>query len=98
LATPQFEFGIISGGKQDGHGYNPLLSGDNDMVVTVEETRLAGARDFLSVPVIHTILMDDAAVQEATVRFLEHGYFIAEGQRQPIEPVKQQRPTTDGRK
>jgi predicted alpha/beta hydrolase family esterase len=42
LATPQFEFGIIAGGKQDGHGYNPLLSGDNDMVVTVEETRLAG--------------------------------------------------------
>ena len=98
LATPQFEFGIIAGGKQDAHGYNPLLSGDNDMVVTVEETRLTGARDTLCVPVIHTILMDDRAVQEATLRFLEHGYFIAEDERQPIEPVNEQRPTTDGRK
>jgi hypothetical protein len=68
------------------------------MVVTVEEARLAGAHDFLCVPVIHTIVMDDRAVQEATLRFLEHGYFIAEDKRQPIEPVKQQRPTTDGQR
>jgi len=98
LATPQFEFGIIAGGKQDGRGYNPLLSGDNDMVVTVEETRLTGARDFLCVPAIHTLIMDEVAVQEATARFLEHGYFITEDKRQPIEPVTPQRPTTDGRK
>jgi len=96
LATPQFEFGIIAGGKQDGHGYNPLLSGDNDMVVTVEETRLAGAGDFLCVSVIHTVIMDDHAVQEATLKFLESGCFIAEDKRHPIEPEAQSK--TDGRK
>ena len=44
LATPECEFGIIAGGRGDGHGYNPLLSGDNDGIVTVASTRLAGAR------------------------------------------------------
>ena len=93
LAVPKFEFGIIAGGKQNGCGYNPLLSGDNDMVVTVEETRLAGARDFLCVPVIHTVIMDDRASQEATLKFLESGYFIAQDKRQPIEPESK----SDGR-
>jgi pimeloyl-ACP methyl ester carboxylesterase len=30
LATPQFEFGIIAGGRGDDHGFNPLLPGDDD--------------------------------------------------------------------
>ena len=85
LTTPKCEFGIIAGGKGDGRGYNPLLSGDNDMVVTVDETRLPGASDFLCLPVIHTFMMDDHAVQEATLNFLQHGYFVADGKRQPIE-------------
>ncbi len=85
LATPRCEFGIIAGGKADGHGYNPLLIGDNDMVVTVTETLLPGARDFICLPVVHTFMMDDRAVQKATLNFLDHGYFIGDDQRQPIE-------------
>jgi hypothetical protein len=85
LATPSVEFGIIAGGKGDGVGYNPLLEGDDDMVVTVAETRIPGARDFLLVPTLHTFMMDNEAVQKATLRFLEHGHFVADDQRQPIE-------------
>ena len=85
LAIPQFEFGIIAGGTGDGRGYNRLLNGDNDLIVTVEETRLPGARDFLCVPVMHTFLMDDRRVEEATLRFLNDGYFVIDDQRQPIE-------------
>ena len=59
LATPHFEFGILAGGKGDGRGYNPLLPGDDDAVVTVESTRLAGARDFRVLPVLHSIFMND---------------------------------------
>jgi pimeloyl-ACP methyl ester carboxylesterase len=85
LATPTCEFGVIAGGKADGHGYNPLLDGDNDMVVTVAETRLKGARDFALFPVLHTFMMDDPRVQKATMSFLSHGYFLAEAKRQPID-------------
>src|SRR5262245_1961597 len=38
LATPTFEFGILAGGCGDSHGLNPLLTGDDDLVVAVEET------------------------------------------------------------
>ncbi len=86
LATPACEFGIIAGGKGDDHGRNPLLHDDNDLLVTVSETKLPGARDFLIVPAVHTFLMDDPKAEEATVRFLLRGYFVTENERQPIGP------------
>jgi pimeloyl-ACP methyl ester carboxylesterase len=84
LATPACEFGIIAGGKGDDRGRNPLLHDDNDLLVKVSETKLAGARDFLIVPAVHTFLMDDPKAQEATLRFLLRGYFVTENERQPI--------------
>ncbi len=85
LATPQCEFGIIAGGKGDDKGFNPILPGDDDLIVSVAETRLPGARDFVVLPVMHTFMMDAPAVQECTLRFLQHGYFVSEEKRQPIE-------------
>ena len=82
LITPQVEFGILAGGRGDGKGYNILLPGDNDSVITVATTRLAGARDFRVLPVIHLIYMNDAKVQEYTLRFLQHGHFESEKKRQ----------------
>jgi len=84
LATPLGEFGIIAGGYENDKGRNPLLAGDDDFVVTVEETRLPGAADFLVLPVFHGRIMDDAKVQECTLRFLRHGHFQSAEQRQPI--------------
>lgn len=85
LATPPCEFAVIAGGKSDDKGYNPLLPGDDDMVVTVAETRLQGARDFLLVPAIHTLIVDDKMVREATLSFLNSGYLVARDRCQPIE-------------
>jgi hypothetical protein len=85
LATPPFEFGILAGGKGDNRGINPLLPGDDDAVVTVESTRLAGARDFRLVPVLHSFFMNDSRVQEMTLRFLDHGHFESEATRKPID-------------
>jgi pimeloyl-ACP methyl ester carboxylesterase len=85
LATPQFEFGILAGGRGSESGYNPWLGADNDLVVSVETTRLPGAADFAVLPVVHTLMMDDATVQQYTLRFLQHGYFVSADQRQPIE-------------
>ena len=85
LATPSFEFGIIAGGKGNQKGYNPLLPGDNDGTISVETTKLAGARDFAVLPVLHSFIMDNAQVQEYVLRFLQHGYFVSEHQRHPLE-------------
>ena len=84
LAVPPCPFGIIAGGAEDGSERSPLLEGNDDLVVTVEETRLPGAADFVILPVIHSFIMDDPRVQEYTLRFLEKGYFVSEGARQPI--------------
>ncbi len=87
LATPQTEFGIIAGGERDENGYNPLLPGDDDLVVSVDETKLPGARDFIVVNGLHALLMTNPEVQQATLRFLDHGYFVSEDKRQPLAAV-----------
>ena len=84
LAVPAGEFAIIAGGKGESSGNNPLLTGDDDFVVSVEETRLPGASDFTMLPVLHGLIMDDPKVREYTLRFLWHGYLVAADERQPI--------------
>lgn len=85
LATPAGEFGIVAGGKGNDRGNNPLLSGDDDLVVTVEETRLPGAHDFLQLPLLHSQMLRDRQVHEATLRFLREGHFRKDGPREPID-------------
>jgi hypothetical protein len=87
LTTPSFEFGVLAGGKGDNRGYNPLIPGDDDGVITVESTRLPGARDFRRLPVLHSFFMNDQKVHEMTARFLAHGYFESDDTRQPIESM-----------
>ena len=87
LAIPPFPFGIVAGGRGEGGASNPLLTGDDDLVVTVEETRLPGAADFLVVPTLHTFIMDDPKVRECTLRFLQHGHFVSADSRQPIPAI-----------
>ncbi|MDG2129841.1 MAG: alpha/beta fold hydrolase [Fuerstiella sp.] len=84
LPTPDFEFGVLAGGRGAIRGYNPLLPGDNDSTVTVASTRLPGARDFICMPVIHTFLMTDPQAITATCCFLEHGRFSRDRAPSPI--------------
>ena len=84
LAIPEVEFAVIAGGKGKPSGGNPLLTGDDDFVVSVEETRLPGARDFIVLPVSHSSIMDDERVRDCALLFFWHGYLVAEDQRQPI--------------
>jgi hypothetical protein len=85
LATPHFEFGILAGGRGDSRGYNPLLPGDDDAVITVESTRLAGACDFRVLPVMHSTFMNDRKVHEYVIKFLTEGHFETADKRQPID-------------
>jgi pimeloyl-ACP methyl ester carboxylesterase len=91
LPTPDFEFAVIAAGKGNNSGYNPLIAGDDDGTVTVASTRLPGATDFLQVDgLLHSFLMFDNRVIDATVRFFEEGKLRAEGEREPIvrDPVE----------
>lgn len=80
LAIPKGEFGIIAGNS----GINPLVKGEHDYVVSVEETKLPGASDFLVAEVSHTNLVHDRKLQECTLRFLQHGYFVSAEKRTPL--------------
>lgn len=75
LATPPCPFGIIAGRLSDSSLANPLVDGAGDFVVSVEETKLDGAADFLEVPVLHTFLMDSPEVQRAVGNFLKSSKF-----------------------
>jgi hypothetical protein len=84
LAIPEFEFGIIAGGCGDDRGLNPLIAGDDDLIVRVEETKLPGACDFKLVNCRHGHLTGDEAVTKCVLSFLQHGYFTSPDEMQPI--------------
>jgi len=75
LAVPDFPFAIIAGGKNDGRGYNPLLRCDNDGILSVDTTRLAGAAAFAVVPTLHSFIMDHSQARKLILSFLREGRF-----------------------
>ncbi|MFQ5733652.1 MAG: esterase/lipase family protein, partial [Planctomycetaceae bacterium] len=88
LPTPDFEFAVIAGSRGNMKGYNPLIPGDDDGTVSVAGTRLPGAADFLAVPALHSFLVSNADVIDATVRFLKSGALRADGKPHPIPKAK----------
>ena len=84
LETPSGEFGIISGGYNNALGLNPLVPGDDDGRISVDETRLSGAADFLVLGAVHEFIIFDPRVFDSTLRFLTSGYFLSAEKRQPI--------------
>ncbi len=84
LAAPSCEFGIIAGGTGDDKGYLAAIPGDDDGLLSVETTRLAGASDFVLIKGIHQLMPKNEQVQDATLRFLEKGYFLPSGTKAPI--------------
>jgi len=68
-------FGIIAGGTDDGEGFNPILKGNDDGTVAVDETRLSDADDFIIIPEIHARISNHPKTIEATINFLESGKF-----------------------
>ncbi|QEG23940.1 alpha/beta hydrolase [Mariniblastus fucicola] len=89
LATPEFEFGIIAGGYgADGSALsNPVLYGQDDFTVSKWETMLPGADDFLVKHLVHSTMMNQLEVLEATTQFLDKGYFISNERKRPIQSL-----------
>lgn len=84
LATPNFEFGIIAGGRADGEGYLDAIPGDDDGLLSIDTMKLAGASDFIQTKGIHQLMPQYKEVRAAALNFLQHGYFVSEAARQPI--------------
>lgn len=88
LPTPDLEFAVIAGARGTDNGWNPLIPGDDDGTVSVDNTRLPGAADFMTAPVLHSFLMANEDVIAATCRFLETGCLHEDGICRPIPVVR----------
>lgn len=72
-----FELGVIAG--TIGWPYPDgaiLLNGPHDGRVTVENTKLDGMQDHMTIPVMHGMMMGNATVQQNVAEFLRTGRFI----------------------
>jgi pimeloyl-ACP methyl ester carboxylesterase len=75
----EIEIGVLSGSRSLGLGR--LISGlprPNDGVVSVMETRLPEARDFITLPVSHAEMLVSRACADQVAAFLGNGSFIHE--------------------
>jgi len=75
LGPVEYEVGIIAGNRS----INPILSilipGADDGRIAVESTKLAGMTDFLVLPCIHPLIMNDKDVIRQSIHFLANGCF-----------------------
>lgn len=85
LAEPRIPFAVIAGGKGTDDGYNPLIPGDDDGLVAVSSAYLAGARDSITFPVLHSFLPFNSSVIDATSTYLRTGAFRNDGTQIPVE-------------
>lgn len=73
------EIGVIAGTVSLGFGrLVASFAEDNDGTVAVSETRLAGARDHLSLPVSHKGMLVSRDVADQAGSFLQRGEFLRE--------------------
>jgi pimeloyl-ACP methyl ester carboxylesterase len=70
LTIPPCPFIIVAGDISKSWLKNPIVDGPSDLVVRIEEAQLDGCVHFHQVPVLHSFLMNDEAVQKLTIEFL----------------------------
>ena len=76
IAAQKFEVGMIAGTLRIGLGqWVACLPRPHDGAVSVDETRMPGLRDHITVPVSHSGMILSGRVMQHIVRFLEHGRF-----------------------
>ena len=76
---PDCRIGTVAGGRGDGRGYNPLVAGDDDGLISLESALLDSAEDQLLVRCTHALLPRHRPVVEGTVRYLATGRFVDQG-------------------
>ena len=75
-----FELGVIAGTKNDLNPSEMLMGGEklptpNDGAVSVENTKIDGMRDHITVHQPHPMLVNDREVKDYVINFLRDGHF-----------------------
>ena len=74
IGPPDYPLGVIAG-KTTGNDNEDLLPGDDDGLVSVESTKVAGMTDFVVVDSSHWALRYDETAARHVLNFLETGQF-----------------------
>jgi len=75
LGAVNFDTGIIAGTRSINLILSGYLPGIDDGKVTVENAKVAGMKDFMTLPVTHPMMMNNDNVIDQTLHFLRQGYF-----------------------
>jgi len=78
LLPRQTKLGIIAGGRSNNTGYNFFIPGDNDRILTPEETKLDGMSDWILIRAAHGPMIFGAETAHLVRRFLATGRFARE--------------------
>lgn len=82
LGPANFELGVIAGTRSINWILSTLLPGTDDGKVTVENTKLEGMADHISIAASHPFIMRDARAIHQVLFFLSHGRFQQEAKPQ----------------
>jgi len=78
LPPASFEVGVIAGTDSLNPIGSRLIPGEDDGTVSVASARLAGMRDFLRLPVSHSMILLSGEAADQTLAFLRTGRFAGE--------------------
>ena len=76
LGPVTFSAGVIAGNRPLNPIFSRLIPGENDGKVSVASTKVEGMRDHLVVACSHSFIMNNHAVRQQAVHFLENGSFL----------------------
>ncbi|MDF3014484.1 MAG: alpha/beta fold hydrolase [Cellvibrio sp.] len=76
LGEVNFDLGVIAGTTSINILLSLYLPDPDDGKVSVENTKIEGMRDFISLPVSHPYIMKDKEAIAQTIHFLRHGTFL----------------------
>lgn len=76
LGAVDFDLGVIAGTTSVNLLLSLYLPNPDDGKVSVENTKIEGMRDFISLPVSHPYIMKDEQAITQIIHYLQHGQFI----------------------
>lgn len=91
LPLPTAEFGVIAGDR----GQSLIIKEPNDGVISVENTRLTGMKDWVVVHESHNFIMNSRMVAALCISFIERGMFDPELLKGPQAAPPEGRAGTD---